>query len=61
MWGSSANEITEAPADKGVTYGDLTLKALSLPHLLEMQSKERGDEPFIQTWDGGVKETVSFR
>ena len=57
LWSTQADK----PENKAELYGGLALKAQSLPHLLELQAAERGNCPFIQTWNEGVRDTISFQ
>ena len=41
-------------------YGGVELKGRSLPHLLEIHAAANADKPFVQCWDEGLKEEISF-
>ena len=50
----------DASDEGGVAYGGLVLKAKSLPHLVQVQAESRGDSTFVQTWDEGIRDSISF-
>jgi long-subunit acyl-CoA synthetase (AMP-forming) len=51
---------TYGDIEEGCNYGGVNLKARSIPHLVELQAELRGDATFIQTWDDGLKSSISF-
>ena len=54
-------QIVSEHNDHGhIMYGGAKLKARSIPHLVQLQARVRGDAPFIQTWDDGLMATISF-